>query len=306
MSKTYCIIVSYNAMPWIERCLHSIKGQAEVILVDNNSKDETVLFVKSKFPNVLIFPQDTNLGFGKANNLGISEALKSGASHVFLLNQDVYIEGNAITKLVEFSIKNKEYGILSPIHYNGEGTGLDFQFKKYLTTSHSYSNSFLEKESKPEVLDVLFVNAAAWLLSKDCLSIIGGFDPLFFHYGEDENYCQRARFHNVKIGIANFAFIKHDREKREINEKVAFSEKYFTAYKKFIALKYANINLPFSKKAYKEEFAKSKKNILKSLLKFNLPHAKGNCKKLSLAKKTEIEIMASRSTNIKKGYHYIP
>lgn len=305
MTKVYCIIVSYNAMPWIERCLSSINGQAEVIMVDNNSKDGTISLVKSNFPNVLIFPQQNNLGFGKANNLGISEALKLGASHVFLMNQDVYIEGNTITKLLEFNIRNTEYGILSPLHYNGKGTDLDFQFSKYLTTSHSYSNHFLEKESKPEVLDVLFVNAAAWLISKDCLSIIGGFDPLFFHYGEDENYCQRARFHSVKIGIANFAFIRHDREERESNLKVEFSEKYFTAYKKFIGLKYADINLSFSKEAYKEESAKAIKNITKSLFKFNLSHAKGYYKKLSLAKKTEIEIMASRSINVKKGYHYI-
>lgn len=306
MAKIYCIIVSYNAMPWIERCLLSIKDQAEVILVDNNSEDDTILFVKSNYPNVLIFPQDTNLGFGKANNLGVSEALKLGATHVFLLNQDVYIEDNTITKLVEFNIQNKEYGILSPIHKNGEGTDLDFQFNKYLTTSHSYSKSFLEKGSKPEVLDVLFVNAAAWLVSKECIKVIGGFDPLFFHYGEDENYCQRARYHNIKIGIANFAFIKHDREKRETKAKVEFSEKYFTAYKKFIALKYANINLPFSNHAYKEEFYKSKKNILKSLLKFDFTQIIGNYKKISLAKETKIEIMTSRSINKKKGCHYIP
>ena len=306
MVKVYCIIVSFNAIPWIERCLSSVNGQAEVIMVDNNSKDETVSFVKSNFPNVLIFPQSNNLGFGKANNLGIFEALKLGASHVFLMNQDVYIKDDTITKLVEFNIKYPEYGILSPIHFNGKGTGLDFQFNKYLTTSHSYSNRFLEKEGKPEVMDVLFVNAAAWLVSKDCLSVIGGFDPLFFHYGEDENYCQRARFHNVKIGIANFASIKHDREERGANLKVEFSEKYFTAYKKFIGLKYANINVPFSKKRYKEEYAKAIKNITKSLLKLNLTHAKGYYKKLSLAKKTEIEIMASRSTNVKNGYHYMP
>ena len=302
MNKVYCIIVSYKAMSWIERCLSSINGQAEVIMVDNNSKDETISFVKSNFPNVLIFPQNNNLGFGKANNLGISEAIKLDASHVFLMNQDVYI---AITKLVEFNTKNTEYGILSPLHYNGKGTGLDFQFNKYLTTSHSYSSRFLEKESKLKVLDVLFVNAAAWLISKDSLSIIGGFDPLFFHYGEDENYCQRARFHGIKIGIANFAFIKHDREERSPNTKVEFSEKYFTAYKKFIGLKYANINIPFSKTTYKEEYTKAIKNIAKSLLKLNLIHVRGYYKKLSLAKKIEIEILTSRSTNVKKGYHYI-
>ena len=142
MTKVYCIIVSFNAMPWIEGCLSSINGQAEVIMVDNNSKDETISFVKSNFPDVLVFPQKNNLGFGRANNFGISEAIKRNASHVFLMNQDVYIEDNAITKLVEFNIKNTEYGILSPIHYNGKGTDLDFQFKKYLTTSHSFSNQF--------------------------------------------------------------------------------------------------------------------------------------------------------------------
>ena len=292
-------------MPWIEGCLSSINGQAEVIMVDNNSKDETISFVKSNFPDVLVFPQKNNLGFGRANNFGISEAIKRNASHVFLMNQDVYIEDNAITKLVEFNIKNTEYGILSPIHYNGKGTDLDFQFKKYLTTSHSFSNQFLEKKSKQEVVDVLYVNAAAWLISKKSLSIIGGFDPLFFHYGEDENYCQRARFHSIKIGVTNFAFIKHDRENRASILNAKFSEKYFTAYKKFIGLKYGDINKPFTKNTFNQEYIKALKNLAKSVLKLNLQYVKGYFKQLKLIKKSKVNIIKSRSINIKKGYHYI-
>ncbi|MEP3836602.1 MAG: glycosyltransferase family 2 protein [Algibacter sp.] len=305
MIKVFCIIVSYNAMPWIERCLLAIGNQAEVIMVDNNSKDETIAFVNSNFPNVLIFPQSTNLGFGKANNLGVSEGLKRGATHVFLINQDVYIQPNTVSELVAFNLDNPTYGLLSPIHYNGKSTELDFQFSKYITNSPLFTNQFFNKEANPKVLDVFFINAAAWLVSKACLSKVGGFDPMFFHYGEDENYCQRARFHNIKIGVINSTFISHDREERESKPKIKFTDRYYTAYKKFIGLKYANINMPFKQKEYRTEFFKALKNIVKSLVKLNFKEVKGYYKKLSLAKQTKKEILNSRFINKSKGFHYI-
>lgn len=88
-NATYIIIVSYNGMPWLEKCLKSC-GKFPVIIVDNSSTDETVSFVEDNFPNVILLRQALNLGFGQANNIGIRYALDIGAENVFLLNQDVF------------------------------------------------------------------------------------------------------------------------------------------------------------------------------------------------------------------------
>ncbi|MDO5970564.1 glycosyltransferase family 2 protein [Flavivirga aquimarina] len=305
MENVYSIIVTYNAMPWIERCLNSIGKQSNVILIDNNSTDDTVNFVNTNFPNINLYPQKKNLGFGKANNIGITEALKLGATHVFLVNQDVYLDDNTIYKLVSFSKGNPQYGIISPIHYNGKGTALDTQFAKYLTRTNVNLKHFLEEETEESVQDVPFVNAAAWLITKACIVDVGGFDPLFFHYGEDENYCQRVLFHSFKIGVLNTAFIRHDREDRPEIKKDLFTQKYYTAFKKVLSVKYADINSEFSRKAYKKEYKKTIRDIIKSLIRFNLAGVRGFGKQLRLVKKTENKILKSRALNSTKGAHYI-
>ena len=67
-----------------------------------------------------------------------------------------------------------------------------------------------------------YVNCAAWLVSKECIRKVGGFDPLFFHYGEDENYCQRVHYHGYKIGVSTIAKIRHDRDERNGEMRAEF------------------------------------------------------------------------------------
>src|SRR5690606_28048723 len=95
MNIIYTVIVTYNGMKWIGDCLESLCQSSilsNVIIVDNNSEDNTVGYLKEKFPEAVILPQNQNLGFGKANNLGISYALENGADFVFLFNQDARID----------------------------------------------------------------------------------------------------------------------------------------------------------------------------------------------------------------------
>ena len=94
----FIIIVTYNAMPWLSKCLESTKPYA-IVVVDNNATDGTVSYIKENYPLITILPQKENLGFGQANNIGMSYALKQGADYVFLLNQDAYLE-NDLFKLV--------------------------------------------------------------------------------------------------------------------------------------------------------------------------------------------------------------
>ena len=215
MSEIRIVIVTYNGMKWLAQCLESTKPYP-VIVVDNNSSDGTIDYIKSNYPDIILLPQEENLGFGRANNIGISYALNEDTDYVFLLNQDAYLEKDCILKLLESQKNNTEFGILSPIHLNGDGTKLDENFSSYLTYSRNsdfYSDYVLNKKKK-EIYEVPFVNAAGWLLSKKLLQEVGGFDPIFFHYGEDDNYCHRVLFHDLKIGIVPNLFLRHDRENR--------------------------------------------------------------------------------------------
>lgn len=207
------IIVTYNGAKWIEKCLGSLAAstlETRILVIDNCSKDDTVLIIRQKFPRIEIIETGNNLGFGKANNIGLKIALEKKADYVFLLNQDAWIQLYTIENLVKFHKANEQFGIVSPIHLNGNGDCLDKNFSNCLhVNSLNGVKGLIENGTIFE--ETKFVNAASWLISYDCLNHIGGFDPLFHHYGEDRDYCQRTIFGGYKIGVLFNAFINHDR-----------------------------------------------------------------------------------------------
>lgn len=310
MPKIFVIIVTYNGMKWIEDCLNSVLNSAipvTTIVIDNNSTDETVDCIKANFREVILLEQTTNLGFGKANNLGISYALKHDADFVFLLNQDAFVEENTIENLIKTAKNNPNYGIISPIHLNGNGIALEFYFASYMTMDKSpdfYSDYVLNKEVK-EIYTTQFINAAGWLLPRKVLNDIGGFDPMFWHYGEDDNYCQRIHFHHYKIGVSSNSFIRHDGKIRTWPEHYFFTTQYFNDYVKELQISYGNINLDFDKKSIAKEKKKMLKNIIKSMVRLRISNSQNFYKQYQLIAPTFEKIIESRKMNSIKASHYI-
>lgn len=212
-----CVIVTYNAARWIRRCLESVLASTlpvEIIVVDNASSDETRQIVASFGAPVTLLAQSTNLGFGRANNLGISYALQHTADYVFLLNQDTQIDPDAIGILVSAMCSERKYGILSPMHFKQERGAFDRNFLKYTEeySDQTYAADAHWGNARKAIYPVSYVNAAAWLLSRELLLRVGGFDPLFFMYGEDDDLCKRTLRHGFQIGFVPRANIYHYRE----------------------------------------------------------------------------------------------
>jgi GT2 family glycosyltransferase len=300
------IIVTYNATPWLYKCLGSIDfDKYKVVVVDNNSQDETVKIIEQNYQQIKLFKEKENLGFGQANNKGVSFALSQGAEHVFLFNQDAYLIDDALDRLIQFQIQYSEYGILSAIHTNADGTRLDRNFSNYVSFNANpafYSDHVLGRPLQ-EVYEVPFVNAAGWLISKECLMTVGGFDPIFFHYGEDDNYCQRVLFHDFKIGVLSKTFMIHDREEREKTKIVPYSEAYFKAKERSFKARYANINLDIQEVTQIDK--KYKKKILKERVKGNFVFAKHLQREYKVLKSALSEIENSRELNKTAGAHYL-
>lgn len=300
--KIYIIIVSYNGLEWLPACLKSAE-EYRVIVVDNGSTDGTPLFIKKNFPKVILLEQKENLGFGRANNLGISFALKENADFVFLLNQDAYLQGQTIEKLVKVSLDNPDYGILSPIHLNGSGKGLEKVFCYYINREGGilFSDLLLNKKLRG-IYPVSMVNAAAWLIPKKTLERVGGFQPAFFLYGEDDNYCQRVLFHNLKIGICPNTFIIHDSNNSYHIEQERGSKKYFDKFLNNIKIEYADVNSNNSTKFKKLKFYYFRK-ALESFLFLNFREAKLNYKKWSYI--WNLNFKKDVEKDRKRGMHYL-
>ncbi|OBQ55611.1 glycosyl transferase family 2 [Tamlana sp. s12] len=303
--KTFVIIVTYNGMPWIKRCLESCDKYSTVV-IDNDSNDETVAFVKKQFPEVKVLVQDKNLGFGQANNLGISYALKKGAEHVFLLNQDAYLFPDTIEVLLDFQKRNPLYWVLSPLHVQGDEKRLDRKFSNYMSFDKNpdFYSDFVLGNTLKEVYPVPFVNAAAWLLSKKCLATVGGFDPIFYHYCEDDNYCQRVLYHGGNVGVVPTTKVIHDRENRKSQLIKPFSEAYYSNKVRQFKYIHANVN-SFNEAGLNRKLEFYKKLLIKAILKGSLSQFVYLKQELKLIKQAKLEIVESVRKNRTKGFTYL-
>jgi GT2 family glycosyltransferase len=241
MINIFTIIVTYNGSEWIDKCLKSLLDSTldlKIIVIDNGSVDDTCEKIRNGFSEVDLIESAFNSGVCKANNIGIKKAYDLGATHFFLLNQDAWIEPDTIEKLVAQQQENTGYGVLSPLHLNGQGNALDLNFSTYIIPSKCpglYSD-FCLNNIKDTIYKVDFVNSAAWLLNRQCIEKVGGFNPSFFQYGDDDNYIHRVHYFGFKVGIYPLSKIFHDRENRN---KTIYDDP-LEKFKRRNLLKYSN------------------------------------------------------------------
>lgn len=268
MPEIYFIIVTYNAMKWAEKCFTSLRQSSvpvHCIVVDNGSTDGTQKFITSNFPEVELIQSEKNLGFGKANNIGIEKAYQKGADFFYLMNQDAWIFNDSVEKLLNvynLHPDKKEIGILSPMHIDGTGNKLDIFLDKYI--AHNFETRLISDlyfQTLQPFYEISFINAAHWFLPKETIEIIGGFNPYFFHYGEDLEYVNRILFHKKKTLLVPESKVIHD-------GKQSLSKVDYTKYEDLrIETNIMNPSIPDSLKAEKKAL---KQSMLKNMLTGNL------------------------------------
>jgi len=268
MPKVFVIIVTYNAIKWAEKCFTSLRHSSvacHCIVVDNGSTDGTQEYITKSFPEVELIQSEKNLGFGKANNIGIEKAYRSGADFFYLMNQDAWLYEDSIKKLLdayEEYCQKEEIGILSPMHLDGSEKLLDIFLDKYI--AHNFEKtrliSDLYFQNLKSYYEMSFINAAHWLLPKKTIETAGGFNPYFFHYGEDIEYVNRIKYHQKKVFLVPSSKVVHDG--KQILRKVDY-----TKYEDLdIETKIINPNLPNAMLLEKKSLRQS---ILKNLLNGN-------------------------------------
>jgi len=271
MNKVTAIVITFSASKWIEKCFGSLVNSTipvQIIAIDNCSTDGTPDIIRSKFPSVQIIENKENLGFGKANNIGIRKAYDAGADYVFLLNQDAWVEYDTIEKLLKIAQHHPEYGIISPVHLDGTGSSFDYGFLNYLCRNESrnfLSELYVKKKNElDEIYELNFINAAFWLLPRKTIEIVGGFNTFFFHYGEDRDYVNRCIYWGLKIGFVPQALAYHDRLQFDSESKKSFLARNAVLIDLFDPS--SNINVNALIKQLRKQIVKE------NLLKINLKH----------------------------------
>lgn len=228
MNRILTIVVTYNAMRWVDRCLSSVAHsivQSDVFVVDNCSTDGTADYIAEHYPEVILYRSPKNLMFGRGNNVGLEYALKKGYDYVYLLNQDAWVMPGTFSKMLTVFENHPEYGILSPMQMAPNNTDFEMLFNRLVV------KKLPTDYSSAQVCDVEFVQAANWMISRRCLETVGGFSPSFPHYGEDENYCDRTLFKGFKIGVVPQASAVHDAANKPL---VTRAQKRYRHYINFV------------------------------------------------------------------------
>ncbi|HJR95699.1 MAG TPA: glycosyltransferase family 2 protein [Gaiellaceae bacterium] len=201
--RVAAVVVTYDALPWIEQCLDSLRA-VETVVVDHGSSDGTVAFVRERFPDVRVIEAE-NRGLGAGWNVGVRE---TASPYVLLLNADAWLSEGSLERLCDFADTRPRAAVLGPRLVNPDGTlqrsvrgyptvwrlATEYFFLRKLAPSSSALNAFYGGGfDHDEVREVEVVMGACMLLRRDAIADVGECDEDYFLFSEETDWCYRFR-----------------------------------------------------------------------------------------------------------------
>ncbi|SDE95788.1 glycosyltransferase family 2 protein [Epilithonimonas hungarica] len=216
--KLSVIIVHYQVSDLLKNCILSIQKyfqgfEYEIIVVDNASPDAKWKELITEFPNVNFIESKENLGFSKANNIGVKAAK---GEYVYILNPDTEIEGDYFKEILDFADSQKNIGAIGLRMHNAKGEFLPESKRSVPALINSFEKLFtkLRDDSKTYyrndvdefgIAEVTVMTGANLLIKKSVYQEVGGFDERYFMYGEDIDLCYTI----LRKGYKNFYYGKY-------------------------------------------------------------------------------------------------
>lgn len=245
------VIVNYNVKEFLTTCLASVLKASEhltteLYIVDNNSSDGSISFLKERFPDVNYIINEENVGFGKANNQAIRFAR---GKYTLLLNPDTIVQEDTLEVLINYMDENSSCGACGCKILNPDGTfapesrrsvptvstaiykavGLTALFPKSKVFGAYYQG--WKDEDKGGEVPVL--SGSFMFFRTTCLKDLEGFDERFFMYGEDIDLCYRANKAGWSIHYVPETSILHYKGESTKKNKIAYNRVFNDAIYKF-------------------------------------------------------------------------
>lgn len=198
------IIVSYNTAGLLSACLDALGEQAghlrEIIVVDNASADGSVRLVREEYPGVRLLALAENIGFGRANNLGMEIA---GGELLFLLNPDTRVLPGCFAAMRRFMAGHPEVGMAGTAVFGDNGD-------RHTTVQFDYPGArYLGRRFAALPGTIAWLLGASLVVRPEVMEQVKGFDPDFFLYGEDIDLSLRVRKAGWQLGFIEEAGIVH-------------------------------------------------------------------------------------------------
>ena len=197
-----CVVVTYDALPWIERCLESVRG-IETVVVDNGSTDGTTDVVRERFPNANLVEFE-NRGLAAGWNRGIAE---TSARHVLVLNADAWLVEDALARLLDASGRHPRAAVIGPRLLNPDGTlqrsvrgfptlwrlATEYLYLRKLAPRSRALNAFYGAGfDHSSERGVEWVMGACMLVRRAAFDDVGPFDERYFLFSEEVDWMKRA------------------------------------------------------------------------------------------------------------------
>ena len=201
-ARVACVVVTHDALQWIERCLESIRG-VEIVVVDNGSTDGTVGFVRDSFPMVRVIEAE-NSGLAAGWNRGIES---TAAEHVLVLNADAWLVEDALDRLLAAADRHPAAGLVGPRLLNPDGSlqrsvrgfptvwrlATEYLYLRKLAPSSQAFNAFYGAgfdHTSERAVD--WVMGACMLVRRRAFDEVGPFDERYFLFSEEVDWMRRA------------------------------------------------------------------------------------------------------------------
>jgi len=265
--KIFVIIVNWNGWKDTLVCLDSlakVKKQniiLDTIIVDNGSTNESVSEIRKKFPKVTLLEAGKNLGFTGGNNFGIRYALKHGADFVWLLNNDTYVDPDALSFIRAFD--DPSVGIAgSKIYFAPDH---EFHHDRYKTSERGkviwyagglvdWANMYASHRGVDEVdrgqydktIETPFVTGCSLVIRREVIDKIGFLDDKYYLYLEDLDYCLRAKQAGYKLLYVPSSVLWHVNAGSSGRPGNPLHEYYLTRNRLLLGLRYAPIRTKFA------------------------------------------------------------
>jgi GT2 family glycosyltransferase len=219
MAEVSVVIVTYNALPYLEQCLESVRGY-ETVVVDHGSTDGTVAYVRERFPEAILVEQE-NRGLGAGWNAGMRRA--TGRYFLFL-NADAWVLGDGVERLVAFADEHPDAAYVGPRLLNTDGTlqrsargfptlwrlATEYLFLRKLAPRSRALNAFYADGFEHDrVYEAEFLMAACMLVRRAAVEAVGPLDEDFFLFSEETDWCYRFRQAGWKVLFTPGAEVVH-------------------------------------------------------------------------------------------------
>lgn len=194
------VVVVYNSAAVVGQCLRSLSRAARVIVVDNNSTDDTRDQARAALPTVEIIENPSNMGYGTANNIGFE---RSATPYTLLLNPDAMIVEGAMERLVAALEAYASAAVAAPILLSPGG-----ELELYVMGFGEKRHHRLEAPPDGD-MSTGFIMGAAMLWRMEAWRRLGGFDEAIFIYGEDTDLALRTTAAGYSMVVVPEAVVRH-------------------------------------------------------------------------------------------------